>query len=245
MRPDYSCRSEEFDRYRTFSPEVMEKYMSNIIDLANLHGGERVLDGGAGTGRFSIPLSANHKVTALDCSREMMTKGTAKRGKLSWVQGDISRTPFRSGHFDLVLLAYVMHQVPDLNPVIEEAFRLSPKCIMITTDMRNRLPTLLDQAFPEVIKVDRERFPLIEDLEGACLLVGYERVRARRILFEQRLTKQRYLEMVQHKYLSTFDLISSAEFESGVSRLEATLTSIPGEDLVNRIQATFVSASRK
>ena len=76
MRPDYTERtSEEYDRYRVFPKEVMEKYLSTFADLADLRGGERVLDGGAGTGRFSLALSGRYKVTALDCSREMIEKG--------------------------------------------------------------------------------------------------------------------------------------------------------------------------
>ena len=245
MRPDYSRTSEEFDRYRAFSPEIMDRYISNIADLANLHGGEKVLDGGAGTGRFSLPLSSKYRVTALDCSREMMEKGKAKGGKVRWVQGDIAKSPFDSGSFDCVLLAYVVHQVPDFDAVVEEAFRLGPKCVIVTTDLQRRLPTLLDQAFPGVVKVDRERFPPIEDLEGACIMVGYERVRARRILLEQRLTKERYMEMVRHKYISTFDLLEQSEYDSGVKTLEGILTEMTGDEFINRIQATFVSASRR
>ena len=245
MRPDYSRVSEEFDRYRSFSQDIMDRYISTIVDLANLHGGEKILDGGAGTGRFSMPLSTKYRVTALDCSREMIEKGKAKGGKVRWVQGDIAKTPFDSDGFDCVLLAYVVHQVPDFGATIEEAFRLGHKCVIVTTDLQRRLPTLLDQAFPAVLKVDRERFPLIEDLEGACILVGYKKVRARRILVEQRLTKERYMDMVRHKYLSTFDLISQAEFDSGVDRLEQILAGVPGDEFINRIQATFVSAARK
>ena len=138
-----------------------------------------------------------------------------------------------------------MHQVPDFHAVVEEAFRLGPKCVIVTTDLQRRLPTLLDRAFPAVIEVDRERFPLIEDLEGACILVGYKRVRARRILVEQRLTKDRYLDMVRHKYLSSFDLISQSDFDLGVARLEELLAGLPENEFINRIQATFVSASKK
>jgi len=245
VRPEYSARtSEEYDRYRVFPKEVLGKYMSTFADLAELIGGERVLDGGAGTGRFSLALSERYKVTALDCSREMIQKGFAKSRKIKWVQGDIMRTPFKPKHFDCVFLAYVMHQVPDFNAVIEEISKISPKLIIVTTDMYHRLPTLIDQAFPGVIMEDLERFPLIEDLEGACIMAGFERVRARRILVEERLSKEAYMEKVRHKYISTFDLIPPEEYEAGVKKMESILAGIPGEELLNRIQATFVSASK-
>ncbi len=222
----------------------MEKYLKNFADLAELRDGERILDGGAGTGRFAIPLSVQYRVTALDCSREMIEKGAAKSRKVRWVLGDIVRTPFKANRFDCVFLAYVIHQVPDFNSVIEELFRIGRKCVIVTTDMYRRLPTLLDIAFPGIIAADQERFPLVEDLEGACILAGFKRVRARRILVEEMVSKEAYLEKVRHKYLSTFDLISQEEFEAGVKKLEETLAGMPGEALLNRIQATFVSASK-
>jgi len=134
--------------------------------------------------------------------------------------------------------------VPDFNAVIEEISRICPMLIMVTTDMYHRLPTLIDQAFPGVIMEDLERFPLIEDLEGACILAGFDRVRARRILVEERLSKEAYMEKIRHKYISTFDLIPPEEYEAGVKKMESILAGIPGEELLNRIQATFVSASK-
>ena len=245
MRPEYGERtSEEYDRYRVFPKNVLDKYMSTFADLAELIGGERVLDGGAGTGRFALALSERYKVTALDCSREMIQNGVAKSRKIRWVQGDIMRTPFKPKHFDCVFLAYVMHQVPDFNAVIEEISRICPKLIIVTTDMYRRLPTLIDQAFPGVIEVDFERFPPIEELEGACILAGFDRVRARRILVEERLSKEAYMEKVRHKYISTFDLIPPEDYAAGVKKMESILAGIPGEELLNRIQATFVSASK-
>jgi len=245
VRPEYSERtSEEYDRYRVFQKNVLEKYMSTFADLAELLDGMRVLDGGAGTGRFAQALSEHYKVTALDCSREMILKGVAKSKKIRWVQGDIMRTPFKPKRFDCVFLAYVMHQVPDFNVVIEEMRRISPKLIIVTTDMYHRLPTLLDQAFPGVIEADVDRFPPVEDIEGACVLAGFDRVRARRILVEERLSKEAYMEKIRHKYLSTFDLIPPEEYEAGVKKMESILAKIPGEELLNRIQATFVSAAK-
>jgi len=243
MRPDYSRISKDYDCYRSFSDELMDKYLTNFVDLANLHGREKILDGGAGTGRFSLPLSKNFKVTAIDCSKEMIQIGHQKSGKIRWVQGDIVRTPFKSGYFDCVLLAYVIHQLPDFHAAIDEIARISRKCIIITTDMHRRLPTLLDYSFPSLIKIDRERFPPIEEIQGALILAGFEKVRARRILLEQRTLKKDYMEKVHNKYLSTFDFITEDEFKNGVRKLEELFAKVPGDHIMSRGQATFVSGS--
>ena len=243
MRPDYTVAAETYDKYRSFSADILTRYIENFVDLANLRGSEKILDGGSGTGRFAVPLSERFRVTALDASREMLEKGKAKSRKVKWVQGDIARSPFKPKHFDAVLLAYMIHQVNDYHSVIEEMGRISPKCVIITTDMIHRLPTLLDRAFPGVIQADRERFPPVEELEGAFILAGFEHVRARRILIEERLSKDDYMNKITHRYLSTFNLIPQAEFDAGVRVMGKLLAGIPGDELVNRIQATFVSAS--
>lgn len=73
----------------------------------NLEGVETILDVGAGTGAFSIPLARKgYKVTHFDISPEMIKLAREKAGdipNISFIEGDASSLPFDDDSFDLVI----------------------------------------------------------------------------------------------------------------------------------------------
>lgn len=84
-----------------------------ILRYAQIQGGERVLEAGCGSGKFSVALASyGCRVIALDFSRRMTMnarrlKETAEAifGPLSenFVQGDLNCLPFDDGSFELTL----------------------------------------------------------------------------------------------------------------------------------------------
>jgi ubiquinone/menaquinone biosynthesis C-methylase UbiE len=90
-----------------------------FINEIGLKGGENVLDFGAGWGDSSyyIAKSLNEKgrVTALDVSEEWQ-KVAKKRLKefhnIDFVQSDISSSSLQNGSFDVIVVSYVLHDIP-------------------------------------------------------------------------------------------------------------------------------------
>ncbi|MDE1821387.1 MAG: class I SAM-dependent methyltransferase [Euryarchaeota archaeon] len=93
--------------------------------------GSVVADVGAGTGYFATPaaqrVGAKGAVYAIDVSSELVNylSERGRREKLPWlhpVRSTVEKIPLPSGVADVVLLATVLHDVPD--PTVAEAVRL-------------------------------------------------------------------------------------------------------------------------
>ncbi|MBV9160910.1 MAG: class I SAM-dependent methyltransferase [Pseudonocardiales bacterium] len=85
--------------------------------LSKITQGERVLDMGCGTGRFTVPLAATGaEVTGLDLSTGMLTVAGKKLGerglKAEMRQGDMAELPFPDGTFDTVTSMLALMHIP-------------------------------------------------------------------------------------------------------------------------------------
>jgi ubiquinone/menaquinone biosynthesis C-methylase UbiE len=94
------------------------RYQKFIEDIG-LKGSENVLDFGAGWGDntyyIAKSLSGNGRVTALDVSEEWQ-KVAKKRLKefhnIDFVNSDIKSSPLPNGSFDVIVVSYVLHDIP-------------------------------------------------------------------------------------------------------------------------------------
>jgi SAM-dependent methyltransferase len=97
--------------------------------------GRRVLDVGCGAGRFAeIALSTGAEVVALDYSSavDAAWSNLGANPRLSVVQGDIYRLPFKPGSFDYVYCFGVLQHTPDVErsflslvPLLDERGKLA------------------------------------------------------------------------------------------------------------------------
>jgi ubiquinone/menaquinone biosynthesis C-methylase UbiE len=99
--------------------------------LGRVHAGDRVLDMGCGTGRFTVPMAEHGAdVTGLDISPSMLSQleATARdRGaRVSTCEGDMADLPFDDDRFDVVtsMLALMHIPVEDRQQVFLEVARV-------------------------------------------------------------------------------------------------------------------------
>jgi len=106
----------------------------------------RVLEICAGTGYLSRMVARAHPgadVQALDLSPEMLAVGrrraaTAAPGRIAFVEGDAGDLPFADDHFDVVLAAYGLHELPTdvrVRAVREAARVLRPGGRLLAVDI--------------------------------------------------------------------------------------------------------------
>ncbi|HEY3142709.1 MAG TPA: class I SAM-dependent methyltransferase [Acidimicrobiales bacterium] len=105
-----------------------------VLALADLRGGERILDVGCGNGGYLALVEA----TGLDLSIGMLA-AARERTSGPLVCGDVQRLPFPTGWFDLVLAPHMLYHVPDRVAAARElrrVLRTGGRCIAVTNSGR-------------------------------------------------------------------------------------------------------------
>jgi len=137
---------EEAARELYFMDDIIQKaHLDREIDR-HLGGVQTVFDGGAGTGRFTIPLARRGlKVTHFDISRPMLAKAkelaaeAGVLGNMTFVEGaltDLDR--YEDGAFDLVLSfdAPISYTYPRHNEVLRHLVRIARKAVIVSVSSR-------------------------------------------------------------------------------------------------------------
>ncbi|HEY72725.1 MAG: hypothetical protein B6I35_05730 [Anaerolineaceae bacterium 4572_32.2] len=96
----------------------------------NLPAGGRALDVGAGSGDMALALLRRWPgsgVTGIEPEADMMRVGQRKpnAGQVRWTQGDGLHLPFPDGHFDGVVSAFLLRNVPDVAGALAEQHRVA------------------------------------------------------------------------------------------------------------------------
>lgn len=120
-----------------------------VVLLAGLSPGCRLLDVGTGTGSISLEAASRcsgARITAVDFTRAMLEVGcTRARGlAVSWCQADALSLPFGDGVFDAVTSGYLIRNVSDPLKAFQEQWRvLKPGGRLVCLDTTPPPPGLL------------------------------------------------------------------------------------------------------
>src|SRR3990172_5675725 len=139
---DYTRLAADYDAVRVDEATDRTFWLPALRDVGRLTAGERILDLGAGTGRYARLLAEFARVVALDRSPDMLARAREKGGFDS-VRGDAHRLPFQNGSFDATVAVMVLHQIPDYPDVLREVARVSRRIAIAAAGFPARSPRLL------------------------------------------------------------------------------------------------------
>ena len=140
-------RYDVMNRLMTGGQDV--RWRCQVIDLARLPAGGRLLDLGTGTGDLAMEaLRRDDGLLAVggDFTLEMMRVGRRRphAGAVRWAGLDALCLPFEAGHFDAVASGYLMRNVVDVRQAWAEQYRVLKSggrvvCLDTTPPPRNVL----------------------------------------------------------------------------------------------------------
>jgi SAM-dependent methyltransferase len=110
--------AEHFDRFADLVGGPLDEFLESLLP----EGGERAVDLGCGTGRHAALLAARYRqVLAVDVSAPMLELAQSNRGfaNITYQKRDLREVRADTdGAFDLVLSAYALHHLPDLEGAV-------------------------------------------------------------------------------------------------------------------------------
>ncbi|MCK5548306.1 MAG: methyltransferase domain-containing protein [Thermoplasmata archaeon] len=123
MTTSFDRVAEIYDRTRSHPPHVMNRITEVLKE--ELEGSGRVLDAGAGTGRFACPLQDKGlDIVAADVSEKMLAKAREK-GTKHTVIADARALPFKDSSFDATLSIHLLHLVKEWESALREILRVT------------------------------------------------------------------------------------------------------------------------
>jgi ubiquinone/menaquinone biosynthesis C-methylase UbiE len=185
--------------------------------------GKRVLDVGCGTGRLAAALhDRGSRVWGVDPSPEMV-QAARNRG----VNAKVARAeqlPFKEGWFERAVLWLTVHLLdrPRAFAELRRVLGVDARVVIATFDPSHFDRFWLNEIFPSLERIDRERFPTEDELAQELVASGFE-PRVVRLGQRAEISREAALERIRGRYISTLELLSYEEYRSGLERAEREL----------------------
>jgi ubiquinone/menaquinone biosynthesis C-methylase UbiE len=223
--PDFSRLAARYDELRPVDSNWVE-LVDRVAELGRLGGGARVLDVGCGTGRVAAALAGRGaKVWGVDPSAEMLAVARSRvPSSVGLKEGRAEALPFRDAWFDGAVSMLSVHLLDRPQAFAELARVLVPggRLVFATFDPAHFDGFWLNRLFPTMRRVDLERFPGPGDLERELGAAGFE-PSLERLSQRTSMARERALDRIRGRHISTFQLIGDDEYRVGLERAEREL----------------------
>ena len=247
MKIDYTAIADDYDSFRSNSPE----YLELLIQRCKIDSSSTVLDLGCGTGTAAgfIGSKTSARVIGVDASIGMLQTARSKDDSLQYINADATRLPFRGNIFNAVYSIYRLHHLPDPLPVLRECFRvLGRGQLVLVTSSHRQIESYhpkLQEFFPDYVKIDKQRFHDIPILRSALEQAGFvdistEKSTANRVDIDHSL-----IQKIETKYVSTYHLIPAEKFNTGLQKLKHFVATHTGPPLHQFWNCTLITACKK
>jgi SAM-dependent methyltransferase len=236
---DYDKVSKIYDNVRVGDPEMVHQILQGV----NLGPDSLVLDVGCGTGNNTLLLAESTKarVTGLDISLGMLEKASTKMTHVPLVQSPADVLPFPSNTFDFIFMTEVIHHLPNPGVSITDIYRvlgLNGSLCVVTQSHKQIEGRMTSRFFPASARVDKERYPDIDEIEKHMASAGFTETFVKEFNFRPTQLGEEYLETVQNRGYSMLHKISNEDYERGFKELQAVFAS--GEKLTYSAGYSFV-----
>jgi len=215
-----------------------------------LRRGLRVLDVGCGTGRFSTLLAAAHAaVTGVDKSANMLTVARedprAAQARIDYLCMD-ANIDLPQGPFDAIAFFFSV-QYMKLGPEFWARLRgrLVPGGVVAFASFPHAHFVQTEHArfFSSIAAIDMARFPSVPRVCALLHESGFSQVAVDDVVWHEETPASTLIARTAARYLSTFHLLSTKEFERGLAAMRDAYAK---EGTVTRtIRAAVISARRR
>lgn len=221
---DYDQYAPTYAWARSAVPWVLEPLARAVT---NLPSASTVLEVGCGTGNYIGALAARRSDLAylgFDVSRPMLRVARARAATVGLAQADGSRAfPYRGGLCALVFAVDVVHHLADLHRFFQESRRVlgaGGRMIIVTDSDDTMRARSLTKFFPEILEVERRRYPEPGQLHRTARAVGLVPTGEEPAVGDIPLSDD-FVAALQAKCSSAMRLLPAATHAAGMTRVRA------------------------
>jgi ubiquinone/menaquinone biosynthesis C-methylase UbiE len=226
---DYDGRmSTGYESGRALSAEAVDTWAKVVAPFVQHDEGFRILDLGAGTGRFAALFARTFKaqVTGVEPSKGMLAVATRgdKLTNLAYVAGAAECIPLRSESCDLVWLSQVWHHIRDHQACGRELRRVvvsDGACVLIRGafgDQLDGFPTFF-RYWPSTREICQQ-LPTIRQTVDALETNGFLLAEHRRVRQVTATSLSEFAKRTQLRADTALALISDSDFQVGQMAIE-------------------------
>lgn len=155
---NYDQSGQKYANHRQTDPRIAASVQEALSDV------KTVLNVGAGAGSYE---PADKYVVAVEPSVVMRSQRAAK-SKAPAIIGTANALPFDDDAFDASMAMVTVHHWPDMNKGLKELRRVTKNQVLIMTFDPDALDNFWNaHYFPELIEVEKARYPTIEFIVNA------------------------------------------------------------------------------
>lgn len=167
--------------YDVFTPDTNERIIDIVTRLGGFAPGARIADLGCGSGVFTELLHRRgFNCTGIDLSPKLIRIARESHPGIDFQEGDIEHLPFADGSIDGVVLAGVLHHLPEMSKCAAEIKRiLRPGGRFVAFDPNRMNPAMYlyrDRSSPLYSPVgvtENERPVIARELSDAFSAAGF------------------------------------------------------------------------
>lgn len=156
----------------------------------------------------------------------MLAKAQAKSSEIGWIQADATALPVRDASIDHASIQFAIQHVPDGARAISEARRVLAergRFVVITIDPRSQPDFAIYRYWPSALDLDLRRFARPDELVAWCRTAGFKSVDVSTKTVKPELRLDEALSAARARSSSQLALISEADYQTGLERIEAEI----------------------
>jgi SAM-dependent methyltransferase len=131
-QPGWQVEGDSADAYERYLASAFSPWAAQLVELAGVGSGDRVLDAACGTGIVARHAAARTgptgRVVGVDINEDMLrvaaSAAAAVRPPIEWRHGDVATLPFADGTFDVACCEQALQFFPDPVRALAEMHRV-------------------------------------------------------------------------------------------------------------------------
>ena len=208
------------------SENYINSFNNFLIKNIRINSSFRILDIGCGRGKILGSLSSKLKLKEKPLGIDIVNHKD-KDKRINFKRANVSKLSLRKDEkFDLILIKQTIHlikfdEIKKLLKLLRKNLNSNGRIFIFTLDTeKNEIPTfkLMRQKLNKSLQRDKKILKIIKNL--------YPHLIKKSFSFNVKITKKKYLYMIQNRYISTLIPLSKKQIDQGIREIEQRYKSV-------------------